>query len=205
MWGTAGLVAAAVVISVISMTNAFAQQSNCKSIQDPKARLECFDALATPQPKSTADPRTKGYSLLKEKMNNTVVQDGWQVTTEQGWQLHRRNDPMTNKIECYLAPVGKPYAQFTTHNFLVSYKERGGVKGYTYRLDDGAVTEMQLPTEEEQELDILDFSDGAFNSILGASRLRLEVLTVLDEIVDDDFPLSGMRGLFVKMKQECAD
>jgi hypothetical protein len=74
-----GLLAAAVLISVISATNAFAQQSNCKSVQDPKARLECLNASPAIQPKAAADPkmedsalREQGYSALKEKMNTTA-------------------------------------------------------------------------------------------------------------------------------------
>lgn len=75
-----GLLAAAVLISAISATNAFAQQSNCKSVQDPKAQPECFDAPPTVQPKAAANPKMEddsalkeqGYSALKEKMNATA-------------------------------------------------------------------------------------------------------------------------------------
>jgi hypothetical protein len=196
------LFATAALITAISVTNVFAQQSNCKSIQDPKARLECFDTSPIVQPKATADPRTEGNSLPKEKVN-TTMQGGWQVTTDQGWQLHRRNDPMTDKPQCFLAPVGKGYAQFTTDAFYISYKGRGGVQGYNYRLDDRPVAKFQIATEMERKLDVIEFSDDAFKSVLGASRLRLEVLTVLREVSYDDFALVGMRGLFAKMSREC--
>jgi hypothetical protein len=47
------MLTAAVSMGVFSVTNAFAQQLDCKSIQDPQARLACFDKL-TSQTKSTS-------------------------------------------------------------------------------------------------------------------------------------------------------
>ena len=47
------MLAAVLSMSVVSATNAFAQQPDCKSIQDPKARLACFDGAAR-APKAAA-------------------------------------------------------------------------------------------------------------------------------------------------------
>ena len=138
-------------------------------------------------------------------MNTITTQAGDKVTTDHGWVLYRWNDSMTDKITCSLTPVGKPYAHFSKRGFMVSYKQRGGVQGYKYRLDDRPAAEYRLAEGLEEDSDTVIFAANDFNSLLEASRLRLVVRTVLGETSNDDFDLTGMHGLFAKMRQECPD
>jgi hypothetical protein len=125
--------AAEISMTTISAPNAFAKDQDCKSIQDPKARLECFDAGATAPPKAPAAPKAPAKSAPKADPN---------TTTEGGWQLRRSKDPMTDKTNCILTPVGKPYVQITVGDLYISYRGRGGVQGFSYRLDDGPVSQI---------------------------------------------------------------
>ena len=63
------MLAAAVSMGVVSATNAFAQQPDCKSIQDPKARLECFDAAP-----AHSDDRDQSFQRIATSV--TRVRDG---------------------------------------------------------------------------------------------------------------------------------
>jgi SPOR domain len=160
--------------------------ADCKSIQDPKARLECFD---TAPPKTSTAPAKSA-----PKADPTTTTDG-------GWQLRRVKDTMTDKKECILSPVGKPHIQITVGDLYISYRGRGGVQGFSYRLDDGPVSKMQLATDIERQIGAVHISGDAFNHILRASRLRVETFTVLSTLLNEDLAVSGMRNLYAKMQR----
>ena len=183
------ILAAAVSMGLVSPTNALAQQTDCKSIQDPKARLECFDAAPPKAP--TAAP---AKSAPKADRNTTAVG---------GWQLQRSKNAMTDKTDCILVPVGKPHVQITVGDLYISYRGRGGVQGFRYRLDDEPVSQMQLPTEIDKQIGAVHISGDTFNRILQASRLRVEVLTLISGVQNEDLAVAGVRGLYTKMQREC--
>ena len=174
------ILAAAVSMGLVSPTNALAQQTDCKSIQDPKARLECFDAAPPKAP--TAAP---AKSAPKADRNTTAVG---------GWQLQRSKNAMTDKTDCILVPVGKPHVQITVGDLYISYRGRGGVQGFRYRLDDEPVSQMQLPTEIDKQIGAVHISGDTFNRILQASRLRVEVLTLISGVQNEDLAVAGVRG-----------
>jgi len=181
------------VILVTLSSPGYAQQPDCKSIQDSKARLECFDAAP---PKAPAAPKAPAKSAPKADPN---------TTTDGGWQLRRSKDAMTDKTSCILSPVGKPYVQISVGNLYIGYRGRGGVQGFRYRLDDGPISEMQLPTPIEKQIGAVRISGEVFNQVLRASRLRVEVLTLVSGLQNEDLAVSGMRRLYAKMRQECPD
>jgi hypothetical protein len=117
--------------------------------------------------------------------------------------LHKVKDNLTDKTTCVVSPVGKPHVQISANNLYIAYRGRGGVQGFQYRIDDGPVSAMQLPTSIEREMGAVRLSGEAFNQALCASRLRVRVLTSLSSLQEDDLPLSGMHHLYDKMRREC--
>jgi hypothetical protein len=190
------MLAAALSMGVVSAPNAFAQQPDCKSIQDPKARLECFDAAPTAAPKAPAAPKPPAKTAPKADPN---------TTTDGGWQLRRIKDAMTDETTCILSPVGKPYVQISVRDLYISYRTRGGVQGFQYRLDDGPISDMEIPTDTEKQIGFVHISGDAFNRVLRASRLRVQVVTLISGLQTEDLAVSGMRSLYAKMQRECHD
>jgi hypothetical protein len=77
----------------------------------------------------------------------------------------------------------------------ISFRGRGGIKGYKLRFDDNPASGLQLATPIEQQVGAVIWEDQDFYRILQARRLRFQGLTVLGGLVNEDIDLSGLSNV----------
>jgi hypothetical protein len=176
----------------LASTGSSAQQPACKDIQDPAARLACFDKV----PAAPAAVPAKPKPPAKPPADANRILDG-------GWAMRKSKDAMTDKVDCIISPANNPSVQVSQSDLYISYKGRDGVQGFTHRIDDGSSSPMQLPTEIERQVGLVHISGAAFNQILTASRLRVETVTLVAGLGNEDLQLTGMRRLYARMPGFC--
>jgi hypothetical protein len=125
------------------------------------------------------------------------------VAKEGTWELRHGKDAFSDKPSCVMTVVAKPYIQIGTGAFSVSYRGRGGVKGYQVRLDDEPEGRMNLPSDIEKQMSALMWEGDAFETLMKAKRARIQVLTVLNGLVLDDIDMKGTDRLYARLRQLC--
>jgi hypothetical protein len=108
-----------------------------------------------------------------------------------GWQLTATKDAMTDKLSCTGFYDGKPTVQLNAESFYVSLRGRGGVQGVMVRFDDRPAGSMRLPTDIEKRLSHVQLTRSEFTEMQQAQRVRIEVITILNQIVLEDVNLQG--------------
>lgn len=151
----------------------------CSMISDAAQRLACYDKKFPPKPFGS---------------DSTA-----------GWEINRKKDAMTDRDSCVLSPVGRRYIQITPGELYISYRTRGGVASFQYRIDEGAASEMKLPSEIEKQISAVHIGGNEFLQVMGGSRLRLSTFTVLSTIIEEDIDTAGAKPLYAKMLIECKD
>lgn len=164
-------------------SSALSQDSSCREIADAAKRLECFD-------RSAAEPAKKSPSAKP-------------APGRYGWVLNKSKDRMTDKISCVVSPPGKPFIQVNLGSLYISYRSRGGLQGFQYRIDDAPISRMQLPTPIEQQISAAHIRGATFDQILRSRRLRVQALTLVAGVITDDVDLSGLSAVYARMQREC--
>jgi hypothetical protein len=185
-----------VVLIVLLASCSLASAEDCKSIQDAPARLACFDKVpATPKaPKAAAAPKAPPATSAKGSPGSLV---------DSGWELKIKKDGFTDQTTCVISPIGRPWVQISVGNLYISYQGRGGVAGFTMRLDDSGPEPMRLPSPTDKSVGLVHLGGEEFFSIMAANRLRVQTFTVLQELKDEDLSLAGARRLYQKMPPVC--
>jgi hypothetical protein len=118
-----------------------------------------------------------------------------------GWTLDISTDPMTDAKNC-VATINAKYIQLTPSSFAVSYRSRGGIEGYTLRLDDRPAEAMRLPTRVEKQVGafVINDTDPIFAEMIAARRLRIQTLTLISGLANDDIDMSGAADAIAKMR-----
>ncbi|MET4804591.1 hypothetical protein [Bradyrhizobium sp. LB11.1] len=169
-----------------------ANAADCKSIADATARLNCFDREAAPKPNAQKLPPTPSTAKGKD----VAAIDG-------GWELRVIKDGFSSKTSCVISPTGKPWIQMSPGQLYISYHGRGGVEGFTVRMDEYPPEEMQLPTPIDKSIGMVHFKGSEFSRLMTANRLRVQTFTVLRELKNEDMNLAGAKRLYKKMPPEC--
>lgn len=127
-----------------------------------------------------------------------------EVVARQGsWELRRSKDSFSDKSSCVITVTGKPYIQVSPGSIFFSYRGRGGVEGYQYRIDDAPASSMQLPTNIEKQIAAIELKGAVFERILKSNRLRVQTLTLVAGIQNDDVSLVGLEPLYRRMRGLC--
>lgn len=184
--------AAGLLISVLTTYGYAHAQDNCSSIPDPQARLACFDKGA---PRSA--PAKKQAAPIAPKAAAGAV------ATDSGWELRVSKDKFTDEVSCIITPTGRPWIQISVGNLFISYRGRGGVKGYTLRIDDNPPGQMRLASPLETQISMVNLSGDLFVDSMAGNRLRVQTFTVLNELKDEDIELGPVKRLYKKMGPEC--
>jgi hypothetical protein len=118
------------------------------------------------------------------------------------WEVFGEADPMTDKKSCIAYYDGDKHVQLTTDSLAVGYWGRGGLKGYTIRFDSDPPLGMALPTRVEEQVDafLLKGTDSRFARLLTAKRVRVQAVTVVGGLVNDDIDLTDLQTVLAKMK-----
>lgn len=106
------------------------------------------------------------------------------------WQVVRTVDAMTDARRCMAIYNGHYDVQLTAESLAINYRGRGGVSSYRYRLDDAPAAELELATRIEREISAIVIRGNRYQAMLGAHRVRVQALTVLDSSVLDDIDMS---------------
>ena len=114
------------------------------------------------------------------------------VFTSGNWTVRRGVDSMTDKVSCTGLHKSGPRVQLSDTGFYVSVQ--GGVRGIIVRYDDNPPEQMRLATDMEQEIRAVMFNGSDFERVLRSKRVRLEVMTVLDQVYEADLDLSGINA-----------
>jgi hypothetical protein len=118
------------------------------------------------------------------------------------WSVLRTLDQMTDQTNC-TGIYKKDYAvQLTDDELFV--KVRGGVKGVTLRFGDQPAEKLRLATKSERSLSSVSIEGGDFTKLLGSTRLRMQVLTVLDTVAEVDIDLTGVPAAVENIRSGCS-
>jgi hypothetical protein len=123
------------------------------------------------------------------------------VVTKLGdWTIYREQDAMTDAVSCVATYKATLQIQLTVDSLAVSLRGRGGVSSYRYRLDNNPPGELHLANDIEKETSAIVIDGDNFTGIIAAQRIRIEFLTILDTIVDEDIDLHGSRAAITYMQ-----
>lgn len=116
------------------------------------------------------------------------------VATVGKWQIRSHKDPMTDKIGCTAFYNGRDDVQLNHESFYISLRGRGGIKHFTTRFDDKPANEPQLPSKTHQRIGVVGFetSDLEFHELQKSKRVRVQVYTVLRDVVFEDIDLTSV-------------
>jgi len=107
------------------------------------------------------------------------------------WRIEKDVDQMTDKASCTAYYHRDSQIQLNEQGFYISLRGRGGVKGITLRFDEKPARELRLATDIERRIGAVNFNRAEFNELQSSKRLRVRVMTILDQIYQDDIDLSG--------------
>ena len=134
---------------------------------------------------------------------NAATNSNWRsITTVGAWQIDAEKDAMTDKLSCVAFYENKPAIQLTLNSFDISLRGRGGVGGITIRFDDKPANRLRLPSKIEKQLSIVSFTNSKFQELLQSNRVRVQVLTVLDQIVNEDINLKDLEAARAVLKSD---
>jgi hypothetical protein len=120
------------------------------------------------------------------------------------WSVVGEADPMTDAKSCtaYYDPGPKHAIQMTKDSFAVSYGGRGGIEGYRIRFDDDPASELSIPNDIERRVGafLIRSTDQRFSRLMTAKRVRIQGVTLVAGIVNDDVDLSDLPTLMEKLR-----
>ncbi|MEP7350929.1 MAG: hypothetical protein ABI668_13405 [Sphingorhabdus sp.] len=122
------------------------------------------------------------------------------------WVIYGESDPMTDKMSCIAYYGGEKFVQVTDDSFAIGYGGRGGLEGYTLRFDNDAALEMTLPSRSEKSVSafIISDTDPRYARLVTATRLRVQAITVLSSLANDDVDLTDFPKVLARLKgPEC--
>ena len=79
------------------------------------------------------------------------LKDAPVIFKEGNWSVRRTTDLMSDKGVCVGLYKDGFYTQVTPDMFSISLRGRGGVRGYTYRIDNAAPTKMKPANDTEKQ------------------------------------------------------
>lgn len=124
------------------------------------------------------------------------LKDAPVIFKEGDCSVRRTTDMMSDKKVCVGLYKDGFYTQVTGDIFSVSLRGRGGVRGYTYRIDDAAPTKMKPANDTEKKASAMYLEGDDFRQLLSSKRFRLQVVTMLSSIVEEDIDLTGLPRIY---------
>jgi hypothetical protein len=156
---------------------------------------------ARAQGATVAAPLTLAPKLpAAKRLPSTGIKSG---NIDNGWVFTRRKDNFSDKQTCMISRVDKPYVEVTKGHLNISYSGRGGVRSFKYRLDDGPASATEIPHEIDQRIGVVHVYGPTFAEVLRSNRFRLQTLTLVNGISEEDFNTSGMIRLYASMISQC--
>jgi len=126
---------------------------------------------------------------------------GQKISVVGDWTVYQDKDSMTDAVSCVATYKGRAQVQATTTSLAFSFRGRGGVSSYKYRIDEAPPSDLVLATDIQKQLDSIIFESDTFASIMAAKRFRLQVLTILSSVADEDISLASLPQAVATMKK----
>jgi hypothetical protein len=117
------------------------------------------------------------------------------------WVVMESMNPMTDKASCVALHNGNWKIQANPGKFFISLRGRGGVEGYVLRFGDAPAEEVRLANDSEKKLSSI-IIEKEFDRLLASDRLRVQVLTILQNTVFEDIGLNGFKASVEHMKEK---
>lgn len=175
------------LVALILPTAAFG--ADCTAIKADKQRLACYDGESKESknvPSTQKQPATAKNGSFKAG----------------AWAVDVGVNSMNDKKTCTAIPKGNWKIQGTDKTLYVNMKGRGGVKYYKVRIDDNPASALQMATEGERDLSALNLGY-YFEDIYNGKRLRLQIGTVLGDLVAEDIDLTGFKESVDFIRENC--
>ncbi len=115
------------------------------------------------------------------------------------WSILRAKDPMTDAVTCTAIYQGNLQVQLTLRNLAIGLRGRGGVLGYTIRLDDRPAGQMKLASRVEKNVGAAIIEENDFVPLLQAKRVRFQALTALSTLVNEDLDFSRVKTVLATL------
>jgi hypothetical protein len=116
------------------------------------------------------------------------------------WNARVSIDPMTDEPSCVAYYKGRKEIQLSTDRMFLFV--RGGVKGYRLRFDSNLAGGMNLPTQDEKSVSSIIVQGEVFESLLQSKRLRVQGISNLGSLVEEDLDLTGTRDAINFMQKK---
>ena len=109
------------------------------------------------------------------------------------WSVRRSVDAMTDKPICVGFYKDRFDIQLSDAELYISLEGRGGVSLVTLRFDDKPAKPSRLASEIERDISAVKISGSDFQELFPSKRLRAQIYTILDTIVNEDLDLTGLK------------
>lgn len=117
------------------------------------------------------------------------------------WYIHSKSDAMTDELSCVAYFKDEPQIQLTPDSLAVTYRGRGGIEGYRLRFDDQEASGLLLPSSVERRIGAIILRDNVFERIRSSRRLRIQGVTLISGMANDDIDLTDAGTAISKMTQ----
>jgi hypothetical protein len=121
--------------------------------------------------------------------NPAFPAEGKAVASFGDWSVTLHANSMTDKKSCISIYKSDPQIQLGAESLYISLRGRGGVRGYQIRVNDEKADKLHLASEIERKAAVVEFRGEAFDRLKTAKRLRVEVITILDNLREYDIAL----------------
>lgn len=106
------------------------------------------------------------------------------------WTIYAKIDGFTDAKTCVALFQDRADIQMDNKSFAISFRGRGGISAYKYRLDNQEPTALELASRREKGISALIFEGTKYNDIVGSTRLRLQAFTALSTLIDEDIDMT---------------
>jgi hypothetical protein len=126
---------------------------------------------------------------------------GNEIIKTGNWTIYKSIDSVTNDVKCVGLYKERTDVQLTDSSLYINFRGRGGVKKYKVRYDNEKMGGLQFPSKRDKRADAIELKGKVFLSM----RLRLQVITLFGDTVNEDLDLSGIwDALNILESKECS-
>ncbi len=117
------------------------------------------------------------------------------------WIVERSIDQMTDKVSCTGYHASSRLIQLAENAMHV--RIRGGVQSISIRINDDPAKPLRLPTDIERELSAISMKGAEYAALSTSRRLRIQVLTHVSGLVNEDIDLDGITAAVAHIRAKC--
>ena len=109
------------------------------------------------------------------------------------WEVRRATDLMTDQVACLATYQGNNSIQLMRDTLYLRFDR--APRAYRYRIDDQPISPLIATSPANSRARIIALAGAAFGQLVGARRLRLEIVS-LHDVAQFDIDLDGIAGAY---------